>query len=84
MTLEKLRHLVIILSNQLWVRYWIHWNYPARPTKMAISCIDMAGVGHNVYESDLPPNWTKELHEDKVYYIWDRLDEDGEPWEMRL
>lgn len=83
MTLEELRRLVTILSNQLWVRYWVHWNYPAKPVEMAISAIDMTGKGHSVYEHDLPPGWTKRLYENKVYYIWQRLDENGQPWENR-
>lgn len=84
MTLQQLQRLVAMLSNQLWVRHWIHWNYPANPPKMALSCVDVTGKGIIVYEYDLPAGWTREEHDNKVYYIWDRVDEQGNPWETRV
>jgi len=38
MKLQDLQRIVLLLSNQGWTRYWVHWNYPQRsPWKMAIS-----------------------------------------------
>lgn len=49
MILEELQRIVLRLSNQTWVRYWIHWNYPQNPMKMAINL----RVRNDVLESEM-------------------------------
>lgn len=77
MTVEELSRIVRQASNTLWVRYWLHWNYPKYPSEIALSAIDMNGEGKEWYEHDLPEGFRKETHENKVYYIWPRTNEDG-------
>lgn len=40
MTLEALLVIIVRLSNQCFVRYWAHWNYPCEaPWLMAVSLL---------------------------------------------
>ncbi|HLO84594.1 MAG TPA: hypothetical protein VK203_06210 [Nostocaceae cyanobacterium] len=70
MTLTELRSIVWILANSIPTRYWVHWNYPAVPEKMAIYCQG------KVYEGDLiRKGFTKEIHNRKVYWVIERTPE---------
>lgn len=41
MTLQELQHIILIISNQVHVRYWAHFNHPVEsPWLMAIEIAD--------------------------------------------
>lgn len=40
MTADELQRIVVRLSNQAWVRHWLHYNRPEQPAVMAIQVVE--------------------------------------------
>lgn len=86
MTIEKLQGLVRVISNSLYVRWWAHWNHPQeKPWEMAISAIDASGK-----QVELPDLLKDGFHEKTmglrrrhIYYIIERTNENGTPFELK-
>lgn len=81
--INELHRIVRQLSNNCYVRWWAAW--PRRsdePWKIAISCIDGTGKPIEVYEHDLPKPFEKIEQGGLIYYVFDRTDENGEPFKL--
>lgn len=76
MTLKDFERIVLILSNQGWIRYWIHWNYPQKsPWKMAISFFSpeyRKQFGPNLKEVLAKQGFSFETQEGHEYAIVER------------
>lgn len=77
MTADELQAIVRRLSNQCFVRYWLHWNYPANPEKMAIALYDVA-QDKPIKMKELEDKGFVKIQDEKfVYYIikrkWNNL-----------
>lgn len=83
MTLKALQSIVRRLSNQSFVRYWIHWNHPIEaPWEMAIALRDYHG------SLDLPEleqrGFRRIFDAGQAYYLIPRLDDNGDPFITKL
>lgn len=98
MTANRLQlNIVLSLSNQLWVRYWSHWNYPNNPTKMAIQCLESredSKTGTHVWKPVRVKDLEREQYDCELFsdgnpdcqwiYVFDRTNEDGTPYVSKL
>lgn len=72
MTLKKFERFVLLLSNQAWTRYWIHWNYPQEsPWKMGLSFHD-GKFGQNLKKILIREGFHFETQEEHEYAVIDR------------
>ena len=62
MKVDELQRIATRLSNQCFVRHWLHWNAPHEPAIMAIECRDSWGRPQQV--SDMR----------KYGFEWDEID----------
>lgn len=46
MSAEELKRIVLMLSNQAFVRYWLYYNYPEDPPLMAIAIMGISDLRH--------------------------------------
>ncbi len=67
-TASELQRIALRLSNQCFVRHWLHWNYPCvDPWVMAIECRD---AKHNpIRVKDLDQAGFEWDEEDKRHYV---------------
>lgn len=87
MTAPQLQTLAMLLSRSLWVRHWLHWNYPCRdPWLMAISVHDADGC-HPFERSGIADELTKAgfVMEDQgkgdAVFVIRRTNENGTPYQ---
>lgn len=80
MTLQELQHKYVrLLANKIWIRYWIHYNYPIQdPWIMAIQARDDNGKPQEL--PDLKEYKPKQKYKKFMYEI-PRTNEDGTPFQ---
>lgn len=84
LTIEDLLSLVRTGSNNHYLRWWAHWNYPQSPTEMAISI--MGDSGATLVSTELEAIGFDRTISDTgfIVYVCDRVDDDGHPFLSRL
>lgn len=40
MPVDAFQNIVLVVANQTFMRYWMHWNYPSDPQMMVIQTRD--------------------------------------------
>lgn len=84
MTIVDLQALARVGSNNSWLRWWAHWNWPQNPAQMAISMMDETGKTGEC--RDLEAKGFEKVVNDRdfIVYVCDRVDEQGQPFISRL
>lgn len=83
MQLEEMLRIVRILSNSCWVRWYAHFNHPRTDLwQIAFCAIDTLGQPAEIDESGLQQyNYSKVRSGKLLFYIFDRLDNNGQPYQ---
>lgn len=82
-TVEEFLGLVRSLSNSMWVRHWLHWNYPHRDhVHMAINAHD-EHANEEIAALNLRQVPTEERF-GHLFYVFQRINEDGSPYVSQL
>ena len=78
-TADKLQTLVLRLSNQCYVRYWLHYNYPEEsPWLMAIALHNCPNL--SILEEELTAIGFQNPDNREPIYIIERVNENGNPF----
>ena len=79
MTIDEFQRIVLSLSNQTYVRWWTHWNYPDSPVMMAIGLHGSIRAGFIAEMADRGFTW-----EPPMYLTIQRTNDDGTPYISKL
>lgn len=80
-TADKLQSLVLRLSNQCYVRHWLHYNYPEEsPWLMAIALHNHPNF--SILEEELTAIGFRNPDNREPIYTIERVDEKGNPFKV--